>query len=380
MNGLREIVLTLGVVSDGSLFQRDIQRTLQAVLGDHFFCRTTEPSDLSVDVLVVVGERLLVQAIKEALLAGFPPARIVVVIGEPHRLDGVCLDDLGIHWVVGDSPGRIAATVVAKIRLALGQLTAQRLPRSRIDETLGQLDMLHAETLRGLAFKRRLASLHFSPAENCGLHVTVIPGRDRSYPSFGSCQDGGKDLCIVHATESGVEGLNASEHALFTQALLSHCILDQGIKTSFVSKFVEGACSILGRDEVYRPALLIFHRSLQTLDILLTGNLDLWIVNPQRLPSVGVTHGPGVALSGAKNSPSGKQRRIRISTGDRFLLLPSGWFQARDEDPKSCDNSLLEAVVHDNLQRFLSLHAPGAADAALVVAIEKAKEVGRLSR
>ncbi|MEN8163466.1 MAG: hypothetical protein ABFS37_05000 [Acidobacteriota bacterium] len=358
--------VTLGILGDEGYLHQETQKQLEAVLGDHFLCRQTEPTDTSVDVLIVSAKNLLTQPIMEALLAGFPPTRIVAVIGDLPELQKVCLDELKILYVVANSTGNAGSAVVTQVRSALGHLGDPPLARSKIEETFGQLDTQKSETFRGLAFKSRLSRLVSCAPSNSGLDVSIIPGRNRPFPFFGGCP-GSEDVTVLHATEAGLKGLDAKEHALFTQALVCQCIEERQTNASFTTKFVEVARSILGWEELYRPALLIFRRSVQTLEILLTGDLDLWLVNPKRLPPVGLTRSPGVALTGKKDSPSGKERRLKLTAGDHLILMPAGWFEAEETNPKERTKTLLEFADSGHLPDLLRLGAPVHSGAALVV-------------
>lgn len=361
------ISLTLGIVGDGTSLHEETRKQLEGVLGEHFICRNAEPTDTSADVLVVVGEGLLVDPVKEALLAGFPSGRIVVVTRKLHDLQAVCLDDLDIPCVIAAPRGNAGSAVVAHIRSALGHAADPPVARARIEETLGQLGMQRSETFRGLALKQRLTAIEFHPPGDSGLNVSVIRGRERSYPFFGSCPEFRENMAIVHATGSGLSGLGAKEHALFTQALVCQCAEKSEADASLTRRFVRAACSILGTEETYRPALLIFKRSFQTLEVLLTGNLDLWLVNPKRLPPVGVTPGPGVALSGTEHPPSVKERRIKLTNGDHLLLLDSGWFTANETNRRVREEAMLEAAASGDLPAHLKLNAPDDSGSGIVI-------------
>ncbi len=361
-----EASVILGIVGDEGYLHQETQKQLEAVLGDHFLCRPTEPTDTSVDVLVVTGKKLLTQPIMEALLAGFPPTGIVAVVGALNDLQEVCLNELTIPHVVVGSEKNAGSAVVAQVRYALGHLGAPSLSRSRVEETFGQLDTQKSETFRGLAFKSRLAKLELCAPGDSGLKVSVIPGRDKPYPFFGGCP-GSEDVTVLHATEAGLKGLDAREHALFTQALVCQCIEARQTNASFTTKFVEVARSILGWEEFYRPALLIFRRSVQTLEVLLTGDLDLWLVNTRRLPPVGLTRSPGIALTGTRDSPSGKERRVKLTAGDHLILMPAGWFEAEETNPKERTKALLEFAEGGCLPDLLRLGTSVHSGAALVV-------------
>jgi len=357
----------LGIIGDGTSLHQETVKQLDAVLGEHFYCRPAEPTDTSADVLIVIGRNLLVQPIRDALLAGFPPARIIAVVEQPRDLHTVCLSDLGIPLVVNGQKGNSGSVLVSYVRSALGHLADPPVARSRIEETLGQLDMQQSETFRGLAFKQRLNDLEINPPEKSGLCLWEIPGKNRRFPVFGSCVRAGKNVAIVYATEAGLKGLNPREHALFTQELVCRCVGDMGADASLVEKFIEEARSILGRKELFRPALLVLHKSLQTLEFLLTGDLDLWIINPKRLPQLGVIRGPGIALSGAKNSPQGKKRKIKLTGGDHLLLLPSGWFPENEVNPGAREKALLDATAAGELSDFVKMSAPTDSGAAIVI-------------
>jgi hypothetical protein len=364
-----EASFTLGIIGDGTTLHQETQKQLEVVFGDHFSCRAVDPTDTSVDVLVVVGKYLPVQPIKIALLAGFPPTRIVTVIENLRDLQDVCLTDLGIPSVIPDSRGHSGPSLVSYVRAGLSHLAAPPLARSRVEETLGQLDMQQSETFRGLAFKQQLSDLDVNPPEDSGLCISVIPGKKREYPVFGSCAQGGDNVAIVYGTEEGLNGLNAREHALFTQALVCRCLGDNEADASLVDRFIEEAHSMLGRKERFRPTLLVFRRSLQTLEVLLTGDLDLWIINPKRLPPLGITQGPGVALSGAENSPHGKTRRIKLTSGDHLLVLPSRWFADNEANAGAMKKPLLEAATAGELADFLKLTGPHDSGTAIVVTL-----------
>lgn len=370
--------VTLGIVGDGSYLHRKTQKQLKAVLGEFFLCRPAEPRDTSVEVLVFTGEELLAQPIMEALLAGFPPARIVAVTRDLHELQGICLDELNISFVVAGSRGDSGSEVVARIRSALGHLGDPPLARSRVEETLGQLDTQRTETFRGRAFKRRLSKLKLSAPGKSGLDVSVIPGRQNPFPFFGSCP-GGEDVIILHATEAGLRGLDPKEHALFTQALVRQCVEEQQPNVSFTKKFVEAARSILGWEEPYRPALLIFRPSVQTLEVLLTGNLDLLLVNPRRLPPVGLTRSPGIALKGTRSSFLGKERRLKLTTGDHLILISSGWLNANETNPKERTDAVLDFAENGHLPNLLRVSVAAHIGAALVVAWHQ-EEAGEESK
>lgn len=347
-------------------------------MGDDFSCRSVKPSDTSVDVLIVIDKNLPIQRIKEALLAGFPPSRIVTVTEELQELQEVCLRDLGIPFVVTDPRNSPGADLLAHIRSGLSHFAAPPLARSRIEETLGQLDMQQSETFQGVAFKQQLTNLDLNAPEDSGLCVSVIPSKRQEYPVFAGLSDSGEDVAIMFAVEEGLNGLNAREHALFTQALISRCLSDNETGASLVDRFIEEARSMLGREELFRPTLLVFQRSLQTLEVLLTGDLDLWIINSKRLPPLGITRGPGVALSGAEDSPHGKIRRIKLTSGDHLLVLPSGWFMDNEVNPKARKMTLLEAANAEELPDFLKLTSPHDSGTAIVVAVHDSEDRGTL--
>jgi len=370
--------LSLDLIGDGSTLFRKTSEQLEAVVGEHFTCRVVSDTDASTEVLVVISEELNLKKIRDALLAGVPPARMISISKKATKLEEICLKDLGVSLILVDSKGRFSQDVTAQVRQALGRIGEKPLSRSRIEETLGQLETQKTETFHGLAFKQRLADVEFNPPEKSGLDVSVIPGRNSGFPVFGSCVRGGTNTAILYGIEKGLKELNVREHALFTQALVCRCVTDDETETSIIERFIQDARLIVGLEESFRPTLLVLRRSVGVLEILLTGSLDLWIINPKRIPRIGVLRGPGRATRGI-DFPDGKRRRIKLTGGDHLLLLSSDWFPENEVDSKTREDTMLLMAKIDELPDFVGLSAPADSGPALVMTFTESAD-GRVVR
>jgi len=345
---------------DSGDLARSVVKLLSGALPDVqlFEDETGEPAISFPQAALLIGNRLSLEKLRHLLMDGFSPSRIVVGTAESSELERICLRELGVEYIELDSEEEAGAKLFPLLRHALGRFEDEAMLRSRIEETLGQLGMERNESLLGMAFKQRL--VHVSPIQPARLGHEFFNVDLEHFPVIFSSNPLGVNLAVIHATEPGLTGIDPTQHALFTEEILRGCIRSGADTRVILRNFEREAIKLLGEDESYRVSVLVFDREMHTVHVLLGGSLDFWLLNPRRLPPIGVHRSENRSLRRDRSGRSPKHRRIKLGDGDLLCLVSGSFHRILRKEKISSDKALLDAVRnHRVIDFFRTLDAEG---------------------
>lgn len=346
----REGGLRLGLADDGSAFARRCRACVEGVFADQVrIVDLAADAPVSLDAVVVLGERFEAPVLQELLLGAIPPRRLVVAFEKLEDLERTALSELSVRAVNVSASDEVPEHLATEVRGALLSVEGGTDP-GRVHEVLGQLSMQSVGALNGLLFKRRLSERRLEGPGATGLDLLEVavggePGGEAL--SFGGSV--GADLRVLHATAAGLARLDPEGCALFTQELLAMALNDCSLGLGLFDCLLSGAAERLGGDETFAPNLLVLSPGLRSMKCLLTDGADLWIVNKRRIPRVTVIASPGARLRGRARTSPFVSRSLPLAAGDVFGLLPAlesgpGAAPAREERRKSRERAFLRGL------------------------------------
>lgn len=316
----------LAVAADASPHSVRLHSCLAGVFADQVelvdLAEVAAKGSTGIDVAVVLAARFEAAALRDVLLAGLPPRRLVAAFERLEELEATALSELGVRAVVAARVDEAQEHLVSHVRGALTSADGAA-PPARVEEVLGQLALQPVGALHGLVFKRRLDAVGLTGVEGAGLDASVVraggvPGRELEVGGLA-----GAGVRVLHATAPGLARLAPGGRALFTQELLALALAEGGSGPDVVERFLGHAVARLASDESYAPNLLVFSPGPGSLRFLLTEGADLWITSRRRIPRVCAVPATGLVIRGRTVPGPLVARGFTLAPGDTIALLPS---------------------------------------------------------